>query len=386
MHPLRGEIVTPPLYRTRFPGHAVALRGAPEGGVNACGASVERAQVAVFLDEPLAIVACDDVADGVADVVNRLEDAAVDGLLLRRSEEPLHDAIRLGLADEGVAWQDAPELHLLLEAVGREVAAVVMAEREATGGVGGEVAELLADGHDERVVGLEAGAAIRHVPSQDLGVPAFRDAEDPDLAVLDGGDLRGVDRPHDVRRFGDDLPVVAVLVPAVGAVGREKGVLTHQAQEPLARDADAVAHAQAGPDLSVALAGPGRGLQVPLDSGEQSLVGDCGLGPAPCRRSRRQGALRRRRLGGVEAGARHVRGLADAPDAVGLATGGGGRLGHQRDFLRAKGPGRSFLARSSSTSMLGSPMRCMAVASSVLAVSASRSLSALSAFWRHVRA
>jgi hypothetical protein len=32
------------LYRTRFPGHAVALCGAPEAGVEACGARVERAE------------------------------------------------------------------------------------------------------------------------------------------------------------------------------------------------------------------------------------------------------------------------------------------------------------------------------------------------------
>src|ERR671921_368504 len=146
---------------------------------------------------------------------------------LQRPEEPLDDAIRFGLADEGVARRDAPEPGLLLEVLSHEVAAVVVAEREAAGGAGGEVAELLADGHGERLGGLEAGAALRHVPAEELGVPVLRDAEDPDLAVLDGGDLGGVDRPHDVRRLSDDLALMGVLALAARAVGREQGVLAH---------------------------------------------------------------------------------------------------------------------------------------------------------------
>ena len=67
--------------------------------------------------------------------------------------------------------------------LGHEVAAVVVAEREAAGGAGGEVAELLADRHGERLGGLEAGAALRHVPSEELGVPMLCDAEEPDLAI-----------------------------------------------------------------------------------------------------------------------------------------------------------------------------------------------------------
>src|SRR3954454_12925074 len=128
------------MYRTRLSGHLVELCGAPEVRVEPSGACIERAAVAVLLDQPLDIVAGGQGADGVAYLVDGLEDAAVDGLLFQGSEEPLDDTIRLGLADEGVARRDAPEPGLLLEVVGHEVASVVVAEREATGGVGGEVA------------------------------------------------------------------------------------------------------------------------------------------------------------------------------------------------------------------------------------------------------
>ena len=75
------------VYRTRFPGHAVALRGARVG----------RAEVAVLIDKPLGVVRGGEVADGVAELVDGLEDAAMDGLLFRRSEEPPEDAVRLRL-------------------------------------------------------------------------------------------------------------------------------------------------------------------------------------------------------------------------------------------------------------------------------------------------
>src|SRR5215212_8357728 len=80
---------------------------------------------------------------------------------------------RLWLSDEGIARRHAPELHLLLEVVGHEGAAVVVAEREAAGGAGGEMAELPADGHAEGLGGLEAGAGLGDVPAEEFGIPVL---------------------------------------------------------------------------------------------------------------------------------------------------------------------------------------------------------------------
>ena len=79
----------PRLYRTRLSGHGIALCGAPDARVEPDGACVERAEVAVLLDQPLGVVAGGEGADGVADLVDGLEDVSVDGLLLQRPEEPL---------------------------------------------------------------------------------------------------------------------------------------------------------------------------------------------------------------------------------------------------------------------------------------------------------
>jgi hypothetical protein len=87
---------------------------------------------------------------------------------------------------------------LVLDVIGHEGAAptprrrrrrdpgMIMARRQAAGGAGGKVAELLADRHAQRLGGLEAGAVLRHMPAEEFGVPVLRDAEQPDLAVLDG--------------------------------------------------------------------------------------------------------------------------------------------------------------------------------------------------------
>jgi hypothetical protein len=63
---------------------------------------------------------------------------------------------------------------------------MIMAQRQAAGGAGGKVAELLADRHAQRLGRFAARAALRHVPAEEFGVPMLRDAEQPDLAVLDG--------------------------------------------------------------------------------------------------------------------------------------------------------------------------------------------------------
>jgi hypothetical protein len=82
----------------------------------------------------------------------------------------------------------------------------------------GEAAELLADGHAQRLGGLKARAELADMPAEQFGIPVLGDAEQPDLTILDGGDLGGVDRPHDVRCRGDDVPLMGVVAALARAV------------------------------------------------------------------------------------------------------------------------------------------------------------------------
>ena len=122
-----GAFAVRSVYRARFPGHWLALCGARDGRVEPGGADVEWAAVAVLPDQPRGVVAGGKGADGVAELVDGLADAAIDDLLLQGAEEPLDHAVGLGFSDEGVAWRDAPEADLLLEVVGHEGAGVVVA-------------------------------------------------------------------------------------------------------------------------------------------------------------------------------------------------------------------------------------------------------------------
>ena len=62
--------------------------------------------------------------------------------------------------------------------------------------------------------------------------------------------------------MSDDLTVMGIAAAAAAAMGREQIVLAHQAEHPLAGNPD-VANPKPSPDLAVALALPGRCLQVP---------------------------------------------------------------------------------------------------------------------------
>ena len=184
--------------------------------------------------------------------------------------------------------------------------------------------------------------------------------------------------------MSDDLTVMGIAATAAAAMGREQIVLAHQAEHPLAGNPDVATDPKPSPDLAVALALPGRCLQVGFDRHQQRLVRDRGL---------RSPTLCRRLLGvlagghGVERGAGHAPGGADPPQAVGQTRAGRGGGTHRRDLRRPKGPKVSVLASSSSTCMVNSPIRFMALSSSACTGSPLRCLSEASippiAFSRH---
>ena len=131
--------------------------------------------------------------------------------------------------------------------------------------------------------------------------------------------------------MSDDLTVMGIAATAAAAMGREQIVLAHQAEHPLAGNPDVATDPKPSPDLAVALALPGRCLQVGFDRHQQRLVRDRGL---------RSPTLCRRLLGvlagghGVERGAGHAPGGADPPQAVGQTRAGRGGGTHRRDLRR----------------------------------------------------
>ena len=74
--------------------------------------------------------------------------------------------------------------------------------------------------------------------------------------------------------MSDDLTVMGIAATAAAAMGREQIVLAHQAEHPLAGNPDVATDPKPSPDLAVALALPGRCLQVGFDRHQQRLVRD----------------------------------------------------------------------------------------------------------------
>src|SRR5512144_2898756 len=361
------------LYRARFFGHKAALCGRLRG--DCCGHPVPPCfggtSVAVLFQQPVLVVAIEVDPDGGADVFDVLEDAAEDDLLLQRADEALGNAVGLGLADEGEAGRHAEEGQLVLEVPGHEGTAVVVTHQHPACGIGADGSEDLADGQRQRLGGGATVAVLGDMPAETLGVPVLGDDEQRDIAVVRRRDDGAVGPPHDVRRLGGDRAVVVVGRTGWAAMRREQAVLAHDPQHPGPADPDAVDHPQPGPHLAVPLAGPRRAGQVAADGGEQLDIAERWFRAASTGR-----ALERPSLlapGVVERGSRHAPGRTDPAHAVGPAGRRRGRGGHQRDLLRAKGPGFSSRARNSSFSMLNSPMRRCASVSSRSFGSSSRS-------------
>src|SRR4051794_36435116 len=147
------------------------LSGRPHDGLVASCSGITGTAQSVLFNQPLGVVAGDEVADGVTDLVDSLVDSAMHDLLLEGAKEALDDAVGLGLADERVAGGHAPEADLVVEVFGEERAAMVVSQRHATGSAGADMAEDIPDRHADRLDGGVAIAAFADVPAQRFGIP-----------------------------------------------------------------------------------------------------------------------------------------------------------------------------------------------------------------------
>ena len=88
-------------------------------------------------DDPVVVEAAGEVAERLVELLDGPESVEPEQLLLQGPDESLDASVALRLADEGRARLDAEGLELVLEGVGDELAAVVMAQRHACGDADG---------------------------------------------------------------------------------------------------------------------------------------------------------------------------------------------------------------------------------------------------------
>src|SRR5499427_1045270 len=152
--------------------------------------------MAESLDEPLGVVAGDELADDPPRLGETLETMEVEALLLQRAHETLDDAVALRLADVRRRDRHPQPLHLVDPGIGDVLRAPVAADPQATRDVLREPPEDAAHALPQR---LECGPAITDlggVPAHELVDAVIDRAEEPAPAIVLGVEARGVGAPH----------------------------------------------------------------------------------------------------------------------------------------------------------------------------------------------
>ena len=108
------------------------------------------------LDDPALVVGVLEREQRLAQLLEGVEAANPQEVLLQHADEPLGAAVTLGLTDEGRRACEAEEADLTLKVVAHVLGAVIVAQSEAMGDVLGERAEALAHALTDRLECLEA--------------------------------------------------------------------------------------------------------------------------------------------------------------------------------------------------------------------------------------
>src|SRR5215475_8433127 len=201
------------------------------------------------LDEPLGVVARDELADDTTRLGEALEAMEIEALLLERPHEPLDHAIALRLADVRRRDRHPQPLHLVDPRIGDVLGAPVAPNPESAGDVLREAAEHLAHTLTERLEYGPAIAELRSVPADELVHAVIDGAEEPAPPVRLGVEPRRVGAPHLIRACrGDRAGVRRIAIRRSEPPGREQMMQAHQAQDALPAEGQAPV-GQAGADL-----------------------------------------------------------------------------------------------------------------------------------------
>src|SRR3954453_10302997 len=308
--------------------------------------------VAVPLDNPALVVGLPEGEECQAQLLDGVEAADPQQVLLQDPNEALGAAVPFGLPHEGRRALDAEEADLGLEVVAHVLTPMVVAEPKAGSDALGEATIALADGLLDRLEGLEAIGATAGMDADALGRAVVDRHEHGRLALA--GHHRGqVGAPHQVDPVGGDAAVVGLrAMRRAHPLVRQEAVLAREPQDAAAAGADA-GEAQPRPRLAVAHAVEGAGGQELPDLLDQAIV--------------RHRAERPRSPGGgfarsvpmaVDGRPRHAPQARDPLDPVHLVRGGRDPAAHRLDLRRAKGravSSRPILASRSSVVMVRSP-------------------------------
>src|SRR4030095_8509754 len=186
------------------------------------------------LDQPLGVVARDELADEPTRLGETLEAMKIEALFLERPHEPLDDAIALRLTDVRRRDRHPQPLHLVDPRIGDVLRAPVAPNPQSAGDVLRETAEHLANAVAQGLGRRPAITHLRRVPAHELVHAVIDGPEEPAPPVLLGVEARRVGAPHLIwARRGARAGVRRIAIRRSKPPGREQVVAAHQAQAAL---------------------------------------------------------------------------------------------------------------------------------------------------------
>jgi hypothetical protein len=186
---------------------------------------------------------------------------------MKRSAHPLHSG---SPTNAGVSVK--PQIDLVHERVRRVLWTPVVAQGHAERALRRDRAESRHHALPNRLQGRPAIAELRDVPAHDLGRVVIDRAEEPAPSLALGVEARRVRAPHLVRARREDRARVGRVAVRVARAARDQQLVrAHQAEHPLAPDADALG-AQPEVHLAMPLAVERAGREDGANLDEQLLV------------------------------------------------------------------------------------------------------------------
>src|SRR3954454_18368204 len=163
-------------------------------------------------DQPGRVIDLPKDEQRLTELLDGVEGAHPEQVLLERADEALGAAIAFGGPHEGGRALDAQEGKLLLEGVGHVLAPVIVPNGETAPDPLSKAAEAAPHALANGLERLKAGGPARGMDAHALGRVMIDSDEHRDLALA--GDGRGqVGAPHRVYRRRDDGAVVAARAP-----------------------------------------------------------------------------------------------------------------------------------------------------------------------------
>src|SRR5215831_20157023 len=284
------------------------------------------------LDEPLGVVAGDELADDPARLGETLEAMEIEALLFQRPHEALDDAVALRLAHVRRRDRHPQPLHLVDPGIGDVLRAPVAPDPETPRDVLRETSEDVTDTLAQRLERRPAITDLRGVPADQLVDAMIDRAEEPAPAVRLGVAPRRVGAPHLVRpRGGDRAGMRGITIRRAQTPGREQLVRPHQPQDALAPDGESMV-GEPRADLAVTLAVERRGREDGADRLDHRGVVHPGRRPALRRNyGHRQGRRHRE----VYRRARHSERGTDHRQRIPPAGTGTHRAFHRRSLFHS---------------------------------------------------